>query len=69
MRPRLVDPCRDGTTYPPPTPGANGEGPRYEWRQRMFTGYGDGVEKIPVCDFPSAGDLYESGGMRFSVWF
>lgn len=31
----------------------------------------DGVapKTLPVCDFPSAGDRYEDGGMRFSVWF
>lgn len=31
----------------------------------------DGVapRTVPVCDFPSAGDRYEDGGMRLSVWF
>ena len=28
-----------------------------------------GDRTVPVCDFGSAGDKYEKGGVRFSVWF
>ena len=32
---------------------------------------GDGASavRMPVCDFPSAGDDFKDGGFRFSVWF
>ena len=35
----------------------------------LTIGEGKGAKTVPVCDFPSAGDLYKDGGMRFSIWF
>ena len=35
----------------------------------LTIGEGRDAKRMPVCDFPSAGDKYETGGMRFSVWF